>query len=78
MKTDKGQFDEVLRRMIAKNPQKTATIKKVRRKKNPHEGPLPADYKLDGEPLAPEQVAEIGKQNGLLQEYEERKSKQKD
>ncbi len=38
---DKGQFDEVLRRMIQKNPQKTATIKKrVTRKKNPHEGPM--------------------------------------
>ncbi len=38
---DKGQFDEVLRRMIAKNPQKTAEIKKrVTRKKNPHEGPM--------------------------------------
>jgi hypothetical protein len=41
MKTDKGQFDEVLRRMIQKNPQKTATIKKSKhRKKNPHEGPM--------------------------------------
>lgn len=41
-KTDKGQFDEVLRRMIQKNPQKTTTIKKTRysRKKNPHEGPM--------------------------------------
>ena len=27
MKTDKSQFDEVLRRMIAKNPQKTTEIK---------------------------------------------------
>jgi hypothetical protein len=27
MKTDKGQFDEVLRRMLAKPPQKTADIK---------------------------------------------------
>jgi hypothetical protein len=41
MKADKSQFDEVLRRMIQKNPQKTATIKKrVTRKKNPHEGPM--------------------------------------
>lgn len=27
MKADKGQFDEVLRRMLDKPPQKTATIK---------------------------------------------------
>lgn len=42
MQTDKGQFDEVLRRMIQKNPQKTAEIKRKRvtRKKNPHEGPM--------------------------------------
>jgi hypothetical protein len=41
MKADKSQFDEVLRRMIQKNPQKTATIKKSKhRKKNPHEGPM--------------------------------------
>jgi hypothetical protein len=27
MKTDKGQFDEVLRRMLQKPPQKTSDIK---------------------------------------------------
>jgi hypothetical protein len=27
MKTDKGQFDEVLRRMLSKPPQKTSEIK---------------------------------------------------
>jgi hypothetical protein len=27
VKTDKGQFDEVLRRMLEKTPQKTAEIK---------------------------------------------------
>jgi len=27
MKTDKGQFDEVLRRMLQKPPQKTSAIK---------------------------------------------------
>jgi hypothetical protein len=32
MKTDKGQFDEVLRRMLAKPPKKTADIKKPREK----------------------------------------------
>ena len=50
MKADKGQFDEVLRRMIEKNPQKTAEIEKqnvedartrgFRLKKNPHTGPI--------------------------------------
>ena len=32
MKADKGQFDEILRRMIAKNPQKTAEIKGEKKK----------------------------------------------
>jgi len=32
MKADKGQFDEVLRRMLAKPPQKTAAIKNPRKK----------------------------------------------
>jgi len=31
MKTDKGQFDEVLRRMLEKPPQKTSEIKSERR-----------------------------------------------
>lgn len=43
MKADKGQFDEVLRRMIGKNPKKTAEIKQTglgfRRKKNPETDP---------------------------------------
>jgi hypothetical protein len=43
MKADKGQFDEVLRRMIAKNPKKTADTKQTtlgfRRKKNPETDP---------------------------------------
>jgi hypothetical protein len=37
MKTDKAQFDEVLRRMLAKPPQKTADIhggKKAKTKKS--------------------------------------------
>jgi hypothetical protein len=33
MKTDKGQFDEVLRRMLSKPPQKTAAIKSGRKRK---------------------------------------------
>jgi hypothetical protein len=33
MKTDKGQFDEVLRRMLAKPPQKTSEIKAEKKKK---------------------------------------------
>ena len=32
MKADKGQFDEVLRRMLAKPPKKTAKIKARKRK----------------------------------------------
>ncbi len=35
MKTDKGQFDEVLRRMLAKPPKKTAKIKAKRKKTKP-------------------------------------------
>ena len=31
MKTDKGQFDEVLRRMLEKAPQKTAEIHKPKK-----------------------------------------------
>ena len=56
MEADKGQFDEVLRRMVRRNPQKTRDIKKIRvvpaseeegfhyqRRKNPYEGPLPPE-----------------------------------
>jgi len=35
VKTDKGQFDEVLRRMLEKPPQKTARIKARKRKAKP-------------------------------------------
>lgn len=36
LKTDKGQFDEVLRRMLEKPPQKTAEIKgRERAKRKP-------------------------------------------
>jgi hypothetical protein len=39
MKTDKSQFDEVLRRMLKKPPQKTATIHaKKQPKKAPSQG----------------------------------------
>ena len=39
-KADKGQFDEVLRRMLKKNPQKTSEIKKKREvRKNPETDP---------------------------------------
>lgn len=55
MKADKGQFDEVLRRMIAKNPKKTAEIKQAplgfRRKKNPETDPQKiAEFGLDDGP----------------------------
>jgi len=32
MKADKGQFDEVLRRLLAKPPKKNSEIKKPRKK----------------------------------------------
>jgi hypothetical protein len=35
MKTDKGQFDEVLRRMLEKPPQKTADIKAPKKPPTP-------------------------------------------
>ena len=35
MKTDKGQFDEVLRRMLQKPPQKTAAIHKLKKEHPP-------------------------------------------
>jgi hypothetical protein len=35
MKADKGQFDEVLRRMLAKPPKKTAKIKAKRKRAKP-------------------------------------------
>jgi hypothetical protein len=58
MKIDKGQFDEVLRRMIEKNPKKTAEIaaqnehdartRGFRRKKNPETDPKKiAEFGLD-------------------------------
>jgi hypothetical protein len=40
MKADKSQFDEVIRRMLAKPPQKTSAIKSPR-KKNPKSSPAP-------------------------------------
>jgi len=42
-KADKGQFDEVLRRMLTKNPKKNSEIKgkrsRVERRKNPETDP---------------------------------------
>jgi hypothetical protein len=35
MKADKGQFDEMLRRMIAKAPQKTTAIKSPKKAPTP-------------------------------------------
>lgn len=82
---DKGQFDEVLRRMVRKNPQKTVEIRAVRpgdgkshRRKNPYEGLLPDDYKLDGTPLTPEQIADVERQKKILAGYEKRKRKKKE
>jgi hypothetical protein len=80
MEADKGQFDEVLGRMIRKNPQKTREIKHARirpvtdlhvgRRKNPYEGPLPPDYKPDVEPLSAEQIAEVKQQREFFTEHE--------
>ena len=40
MKADKGQFDEVLRRMLQKSPQKTSEIKgRERAKRKPKPKP---------------------------------------
>jgi hypothetical protein len=44
MKTDKGQFDEVLRRMLEKPPQKTAEI---RAPKEPKKEPKAQGQKSD-------------------------------
>ena len=78
---DKGQFDEVLRRMARKNPKKTADIKAFRspevdpgsprRRRNPYTGPLPPDYKPDVEPLTPEQVADVEEQRKWREEHKE-------
>lgn len=35
LKTDKGQFDEVLRRMLKEQPKKTAEIKAEKKKPKP-------------------------------------------
>jgi hypothetical protein len=35
VKTDKGQFDEVLRRMLDKEPQKTSEIRAEKKEKKP-------------------------------------------
>jgi hypothetical protein len=41
MKADKGQFDEVLRRMLNKPPQKTSAIKSRRKRKEKVTKPSP-------------------------------------
>jgi len=62
MKADKGQFDEVLRRMISKNPKKTADIKQsklgFRRKKNPEKDPQKLALALDDTPAPAELIGE--------------------
>jgi hypothetical protein len=65
MKADKGQFDEVLRRMLTKNPKKNSEIKakrsRVERRKNPETDParLPVfDFKEKVE-LTAEEFKEI-------------------
>jgi hypothetical protein len=76
MKADKGQFDEVLRRMIAKNPKKTADIKQAplgfRRKKNPETDPAKLALGVD-EPqpmkLSAEDVEMVRVVDALNREY---------
>jgi hypothetical protein len=90
IEADKGQFDEILRRMVKRNPQKTSDIHhraKIRpateederevRRKNPYEGPLPEGYKFDGQPLTPEQIADVERQKKLFAEYDKKHKKKR-
>ena len=65
-KADKGQFDEVLQRMLRKNPQKTSEIH-VERRKNPETDlrRLP----IGVEPASPEVVAEVLRQKEFFAEH---------
>jgi hypothetical protein len=85
MKTDKGQFDEVLRRMIEKNPKKTAEIaaqnqhdgrtRNFRRKKNPETDPVKLAIGVDEAPpmeLTPEEREQVRLTDELDREYREK------
>jgi hypothetical protein len=86
MKTDKGQFDEVLRRMIEKNPKKTAEIaaqnehdartRNFRRKKNPETDPAKLAIGVDAAPpmkLTPEEAEIVRLTDELNREYRKKK-----
>ena len=80
MKADKGQFDEVLRRMIEKNPKKTAEIKQTplgfRRKKNPETDPAKLAVGVD-EATPMELTAEQWKQVHMADETDREYRKKK-
>jgi hypothetical protein len=73
MRADKGQFDEVLRRMIQKNPKKTTELHKrggYQRRKNPETDPA---YMSPLQPASPEVVAEVERQKKEMAEREKKK-----
>ena len=72
MQADKGQFDEVLRRMLKKNPQKTSEIKNPRKRRNPETDPryLPViDFSKPPMLLTPEQEDQIKEAQRIDREY---------
>jgi hypothetical protein len=80
MKADKGQFDEVLRRMIEKNPKKTADIKQsklgFRRKKNPETDPVKLAIGVEKQSpmeLTAEQWGQVRLTDQCDRKYRERK-----
>ena len=80
MKADKGQFDEVLRRMIAKNPKKTADIKQkplgFRRKKNPETDPVKLALGVGEQPpmkLTAEEWEQVRLTDEVNREYRKKK-----
>ena len=81
MKADKGQFDEVLRRMLEKNPKKTADIKQTklgfRRKKNPEKDPIKLALGVDDAPpmkLTVEQWEQVRLTDEHDREYRKKKN----
>lgn len=82
MKADKGQFDEVLRRMIAKNPKKTADTKQTplgfRRKKNPETDPAKLALGVEEQPpmkLTAEQWEQVRLTDEHDREYRKKKKR---
>jgi len=81
MKADKGQFDEVLRRMLAKNPKKTADIKQAklgfRRKKNPETDPVKLAIAEDEVLTQIKMTPELAKTIRLTDEHDQEYRKKK-